>query len=107
MFDCTGVTDVEENSAYVRKGGGGRYITICGQPDIAPVLKSLGSEFQINTELVFVTPNGETLQGITKLIEEGHLKPLPVEEYSLKEAKTAQIKSAGGHVRGKLVLRVL
>ncbi len=77
-----------------------------GQPDIVPVLKSLGSEFQINAELVFVTPNGETLQGIAKLIEEGHLKPLPVEEYSLNDAKTAQIKSAEGHVRGKLVLRI-
>ena len=106
VFDCTGVTDVEENISYVRKGGGGRYITICGQPDVMPALESLGSEFQINAELVFVKPNGQTLQGITKLIEEGHLKPLPVEEYSLKEAKTAQIKSAEGHVRGKLVVRV-
>jgi NADPH2:quinone reductase len=106
VFDCTGVTDVDENISYVRKGGGGRYITICGQPDVMPALESLGSEFQINAELVFVKPNGQTLQGITKLIEEGHLKPLPVEEYSLKEAKTAQIKSAEGHVRGKLVVRV-
>lgn len=106
VFDCTGVTDVEENISYVRKGGGGRYITICGQPDVAPALESMGSEFQINAELVFVKPNGQTLQGITKLIEEGHLKPLPVEEYSLKGAEKAQIKSAEGHVRGKLVIRV-
>lgn len=106
VFDCTGVTSVEENISCVRKGGGGRYITICGQPAVVPVLESLGSEFQINAELVFVTPNGQTLQGITKLIEEGHLKPLPIEEYSLKDAKKAQIKSAEGHVRGKLVLRV-
>ena len=106
VFDCTGVTDVEENISYVRKGGGGRYLTICGQPDVVPIMESLGSKFQINTELVFVTPNGKTLQGLTKLIEESHLKPLPIEEYSLKEAKTAQIKSAEGHVRGKLVLRI-
>lgn len=106
VFDCTGTTDVEENISYVCKGGGGRYITICGQPDVVPVLESLGSEFQINAELVFVTPNGNTLDGITKLIEQGHLKPLPIEEYSLKEASKAQIKSAEGHVRGKLVLRV-
>jgi NADPH2:quinone reductase len=106
VFDCTGVSDVEENISYVRKGGGGRYITICGQPDVVPTLESLGSEFQINAELVFVKPNGKTLQEITKLIEEGHLKPLPIEEYSLKEAEKAQIKSAGGHVRGKLVIRV-
>lgn len=106
VFDCTGVSDVEENISYVRKGGGGRYITICGQPDVVPALESLGSEFQINAELVFVKPNGQTLQGITKLIEEGHLKPLPLEEYSLKGAEKAQIKSAEGHVRGKLVIRV-
>ncbi len=106
VFDCTGVIVVDENISYVRKGGGGRYITICGQPDVVPTLESLGSEFQINAELVFVTPNGETLQEITKLIEEGHLKPLPIEEYSLKEAGKAQIKSAEGHVRGKLVIRV-
>ena len=61
---------------------------------------------QYFAKLFFVTPNGQTLREITKLIEEGYLKPLPIEEYSLKEAKKAQIKSAEGHVRGKLVLRV-
>jgi NADPH2:quinone reductase len=105
VFDCTGRTDVEENFAYVRKNGG-RVISICGLPKVIPILESKGKEYDAKAGLVFVTPDGQSLSEITKLIEHGHLKPLPIEEYPLAEAKTVQIDSENGHVRGKLVLQI-
>ncbi len=105
VFDCTGRSDVEENFAYVRKGGG-RVISICGLPEVISILESKGKEFDVKTGLIFVTPDGQSLSEITKLFEQGHLKPLPIKEYSLAEAKIAQIESEKGHVRGKLVLRI-
>ncbi len=105
VLDCTGRADVEDNFAYVRKGGG-RVISICGLPEVIPLLESKAKDVDVKAGLVFVTPDGQSLNEITKLIEQGHLKPLPIKEYSLAEAKAAQIESENGHVRGKLVLRI-
>ncbi|MCZ6803304.1 MAG: NADP-dependent oxidoreductase [Proteobacteria bacterium] len=105
VFDCTGRSDIEENFACVRKGGG-RVISICGLLDVIPLLESKGEEVDVKAGLVFVTPDGQSLCEITQLIEQGHLKPLPIEEYPLAEAMAAQLESEKGHVCGKLVLRI-
>ena len=55
---------------------------------------------------VFVSPNGEQLRRIGELLERGTVKPPAVEEMRLEDAAAAQERSQGGHVRGKIVLRI-
>ena len=44
------------------------------------------------------------LADLAALLAAGELKATPVTEYPLAEAAAAQQESAGGHVRGKLLL---
>ena len=81
-------------------------ISIFGLQEVIPLLESKAKDVDVKAGLVFVTPDGQSLNEITKLIEQGNLKPLPIKEYSLAEAKAAQVESENGHVRGKLVLRI-
>jgi len=49
---------------------------------------------------------GETLRTIVKLYNEGHFQPPAIEVLPLAEAAEAHRRIQGGHVRGKLLLKV-
>jgi NADPH:quinone reductase-like Zn-dependent oxidoreductase len=55
----------------------------------------------------FVQPNVEQLNEIAKLVDSGKLKPIIEKVFPIREARAAQELSATGHVRGKIVLRVI
>ena len=56
---------------------------------------------------VFVQPNAQQLTEIAKLIDLRKLKPVVEAVLPLAEARRAQDLSQSGHVRGKIVLRVV
>lgn len=103
VFDCTGSEDVAINFKYVRKSIG-RVATINGLVHTIPELERNAQECEVEAKLVVVEPRGDELTEIAALIEQGHIKPLPVETFPLSEARAAQDKSQEGHVRGKLAL---
>ncbi len=103
VFDCTGREDVAINFEYVRSQYG-RVATINGLLHTVPELESNAALHDVAAALVVVEPNGKQLAEITRLIESGAVKPLPVEAFPLEQAREAQIKSEQGHVRGKLAL---
>jgi len=55
---------------------------------------------------VLVRPHGGQLAEISSLVDGGHLRPTVAAEYPLEEVHRAFELSEGGHVRGKVVLRV-
>ena len=56
---------------------------------------------------VFVQPNVEQLNEIAKLVDTGKLKVVIEKVFPLWEARAAQELSATGHVRGKIVIRII
>jgi NADPH:quinone reductase len=105
VFDCTGREDVAINFDYVRKRYG-RVATINGLVHTVPELERNAALHDVTAKLVVVEPNGEQLAEISVLIENGKIKPLPVETFPLEQAKAALLKSEEGHVRGKLALAI-
>lgn len=103
VFDCTGSEDVRINFEYIKKDSG-RVVTINGLLDTVPVLEECGKLHGVKAALHFVEPSGEQLAKITKLIESGEIKPLPVETHPLAQVNAALQLSQEGHVRGKLAL---
>jgi NADPH:quinone reductase-like Zn-dependent oxidoreductase len=55
----------------------------------------------------FATPNGNALQTITEMVEDGKIKPIIQEIFPLMEAKACYEKLAQGHMRGKAVIEVV
>lgn len=80
---------------------GGILVSIIGTPD-AQEAQRLG----VRSAYLFVSPDGAQLREIALLIQEGRVRPPEVHELELKDAAAAQVRSQGGHVRGKLVLRI-
>lgn len=77
---------------------GGRLVSIASPPSY--------SERGIVASYVFVRPDGEQLERLAALAEDGRLLVDIAEVLPLEEAARAHELSEGGHVRGKLVLRV-
>ncbi|XP_062511020.1 reticulon-4-interacting protein 1 homolog, mitochondrial-like isoform X2 [Corticium candelabrum] len=55
----------------------------------------------------FFAPNGDALKTISKLVEDGKIKPIIQETFPLAEGKAAYEKLAKGHARGKIVIEVI
>jgi NADPH:quinone reductase-like Zn-dependent oxidoreductase len=103
VFDCTGREDVAINFDYVRKNYG-RVATINGLVHTVAELEKNAAKHNVAAKLIVVEPDGKQLSAISKLIETGKIKPLPVETFPMAQVKEALQKSQNGHVRGKLAL---
>jgi len=80
---------------------GGYLVSILGvSEELAEKAKTKG----INTNAIFVRPNKEHLDGISKLINEGQLKVHVANSYKLEELAAAFDESKTGRVRGKIVI---
>jgi NADPH:quinone reductase-like Zn-dependent oxidoreductase len=77
---------------------GGRLVSIASPPSY--------SERGVVASYVFVRPDGEQLEELATLADDGRLLVDIAEVLPLEEAARAHELSEGGHVRGKLVLRV-
>ncbi len=92
--------EVQERSFKVLTSGG-VLVSIVSPPD-----ENLAHEHGLKAGLVYYQGNGAQLQKITEMLEAGTLKPPAVREMPLGEAAQALEASKGGHVQGKIVLKV-
>ncbi|MBA3384821.1 MAG: NADP-dependent oxidoreductase [Actinobacteria bacterium] len=77
---------------------GGRIVSIASPPSY--------SERDVVSSYVFVRPDGEQLEELAALTDDGRLLVDIAEVLPLEDAARAHELSADGHVRGKLVLRI-
>jgi len=99
VFDTIG-GETQTRSWSVLKPGG-MLVSV-----ISPPPEATAAAYGVRSAFVFVQPSGSQLDAITQLIDEGRIKPIIHTIMPLYEARQAQVISQGGHVRGKLVLRV-
>lgn len=99
LLDCIGGTEISKYMEAIKPGG--RLVTIVAQPDVKKAEKH-----KIDVFYVSMRPDGQQLKMIAKLFENETLKPIPVEEFPLENAKEALLKVKEGHVHGKIVLKV-
>ncbi|MEM1282065.1 MAG: NADP-dependent oxidoreductase, partial [Chlamydiota bacterium] len=99
VFDCVGGKTFHRSLDIVKKGGS--LVTICNAVD-----ETYGADRGVRSGFVFVTPNGEQLAEIAKLVEEGALVPPNLVEYPFHEAPLALEKNREGHTKGKIILNL-
>jgi NADPH:quinone reductase-like Zn-dependent oxidoreductase len=95
--------DVGINALQCLKPGG-RLVTLPSVTLDAVVRAAEAAGMQASG--IRVEPNGAQLAELAKRYAEGSLKLTLAAEIPLAEARSAHQQSAGGHVRGKLVLTV-
>jgi len=84
---------------------GGRYITTV--PTASSLFFQAATLFGGRRCLnILARPNGEDLQSLAKMIDDGLVRPFVEKTFPLEEVATAHRVSEAGHVRGKLVLRI-
>ena len=99
VFDTVGGDRLQRSPAIVRKGG--RLISVAAEPP-----QEFANALGITSLYFVVSPNHEQLIEITKLVDDGVLKPIVDEVFPLVEAKDAFEHNLLHHGVGKIVLRV-
>jgi NADPH:quinone reductase-like Zn-dependent oxidoreductase len=100
VFDTIG-GDTQKRSWQVLKKGG-ILVSIVGPPSAEEA-----AAHGVRQASVFVQPSAMQLTELAKLVDSGKLKPVVETVLPLPEARHAHELSQAGHVRGKMVLRVL
>jgi NADPH:quinone reductase-like Zn-dependent oxidoreductase len=100
VFDTIG-GDTQERSWQVLKQGG-ILVSI-----ISPPSAEKAAAHGVRQAFVFIQPDAAVLAELAKLVDAGKLRPYLETVLPLAEARRAQELSQGGHVRGKIVLKVV
>ncbi len=95
VFDTAGGARLERSPAVLRPGG--RLVSVAVEP---PKRSGLSSTYFV------VEPNRDQLAELTRLAEEGRLRPAIDEVFPLAEARKAFERAEVNHRPGKIVLRV-
>lgn len=69
--------------------------------------EAIAEQQKVGSALVVVSPSGEQLAEVAKLIETKHIKPIVSTVLPLSEALKAHELNKSGHTRGKIVLQVV
>jgi NADPH2:quinone reductase len=99
VYDTVGGGIAEKSLGLVKDGGS--LVSIVELID-----ESFGARNKVKTGFVFVAPNGQELETIAKLIEEGKVVAPLIEEFVLDDAPEALEKNRAGHTQGKIVIHV-
>ena len=99
VLDAVGGDTLRRSYSVVKKGG--IIVTITGEPDQA-ALDAHG----IRGVSISAAPKSETFAELTRLIEDGKVKPVVTQVFPLAEVAKAQEQIATRHTRGKIILRV-
>lgn len=99
VFDMLGAKIYEQSFSLLKKNG--RIVSLLEQPNAA-----LEKQYDVKAFYVFVSPNGQELKEIARLIDTGKISGIPVQEFPLEEAYEAQNLNQQGHVKGKIVLKI-
>ena len=100
VFDLIG-GDTQKNSVNVLKEGG-ILVSTLGIAD-----NNLLAQKNIHGEAYMAQSTPDQLNQIAQLIDEGKLKPVIAKVLPLEQAAEMQKESEAGHVRGKIVLKVV
>jgi NADPH:quinone reductase-like Zn-dependent oxidoreductase len=100
VFDTIG-GDTQKRSWKVLKKGG-ILVSILGPPSAEEA-----TAHGVRQAAVFVQPSAMQLTELAKLVDSGRLRPIVETVLPLSEARHAHELSQAGHVRGKMVLKVL
>ncbi|MHA7174618.1 NADP-dependent oxidoreductase [Arthrobacter monumenti] len=93
ILDLSGGDELAPSVELLRTPG--RVVSV-----VNPGVKEMGGHY------VFVRPDPEDLAALTELVEAGKVTPVLTETFELKDAAKAFELSMGGHVRGKIAIRV-
>jgi NADPH:quinone reductase len=97
LFDAAGGQTRDQALGAVRDGGRAIFIVIQGPP--APLERGItGESFAAHI-------NRSTLEAVGRLVDAGRLRPQVEAVLPLEQAREALARVAGGHTRGKVVLR--
>jgi NADPH:quinone reductase-like Zn-dependent oxidoreductase len=100
VLDTVGGETQARSFAVIRKGG--VLVSIVGPPS-----KEKADDAGIRAASIRVHPSGEQLAQIGKLLDEGSIKPVVTQIFSLADAAKAHEQSETRHTRGKIVLQVI
>ncbi|MGB9079942.1 MAG: NADP-dependent oxidoreductase [Desulfuromonadaceae bacterium] len=100
VFDTIG-GDTQERSWQVLKKGG-ILVSI-----VSPPLPEKAAVHGVRQAFVFIQPDAAALEELANLVDSGILRPNLEAVLPLAEARRAQELSQRGHVRGKIVLKVV
>jgi NADPH:quinone reductase-like Zn-dependent oxidoreductase len=100
VFDTIG-GDIQERSCEVLNKGG--ILVSIVQPPAA----ELAAKYGVRAEVLYMQTKSAQLTEIAKLIDSGHVKVVVQRVLPLSEARQAHELSEKGHVRGKIVLKVI
>ncbi|KAJ4249165.1 hypothetical protein NW762_012500 [Fusarium torreyae] len=101
VIDCIGGSSLAQSWYAVREGGS--LISVCGEPEESrpkDVKKDIHSLFFV------ITPLGQDLDIITRLLEAGKLKPNLDSVFQFVDFAEAWDKVESGRTRGKVVIQV-
>lgn len=99
VIDAVGGETLRRSYPIVKKGG--IIVSLSDDVDQAEV-----SKYGIRGATIVVQNNGDELSKIGKLIDDGKIKVIVSETFSLADANEAEAKADLGHTRGKIVLKV-
>ncbi|HEX2697770.1 MAG TPA: zinc-binding dehydrogenase, partial [Anaerolineales bacterium] len=100
VLDTAGGERLERSASMVRPGG--RLVSVAAEPP-----KEQAAAYGIQAIYFVVEPNGAQLRELTKLAEDGTLRPTVAEVFPLAEARKAFERSLSPHAAGKIVLRIV
>ncbi|PGG97153.1 hypothetical protein GX51_07459 [Blastomyces parvus] len=110
VLDCIGGPTLRQayDPAVVRDGG--IVVSVAQpvpeqEPEWAGVRDAIARR-GLTSKFFIVRPDGEQLEKISSLVEEGQLKPVMDKEMELYQGREAMELVESGRVRGKVVLRV-
>src|SRR5881397_2893814 len=99
VLDPVGKETLARSYGAVKKGG--IVISLVARPDPVEIEKR-----QIRGATVWVQPKAKDLAEITKLIDDGKIKPIVSQVLPLTDAAKADAQAATHHTRGKIVLKI-
>ena len=104
VLDTFGEDVLRQSFEVVKRDG--IVVSLPGHKGVGELGKQLASQHGVAFELILVRPSGEQMAAMIPLFEAGQLKTHLDAVFPLKDVAQAHKLSAGGHVRGKLVLTV-
>jgi len=100
VFDLIGGETQERSFSVVKPGGA--LISTLQEPD-----KARARKLKIRAGRYTAQPNGDQLQEIGALIDQGKVKVVVASTFELRQAAEAQSALGEKHIRGKVVLKVV
>ncbi len=102
VLDCIGGNSLKKSLQLVKPNG----IVVTTVPNMTDEIRKQAIEKQVLLQFIVTVTNGEQLLKMSSLVEDGSLKPLPIQEYDFAHIPQALALSQSGHTKGKIVIKI-